>query len=275
MLDSEGIAKMETEATTDARGVAIIPPILTRTIRDNSFGFQPAEMAAWFGTLRMAQRLKKSDLEILPEAQFPLFMDSPKSCRGRAFTLRGQLRRLTPRTIDPSAESYGLKTVYDAYILMRDSGSQVVHVVAVSAEVGLPNPEADGVEPPDVEMTGYFFKLEGYTAKGKSGKGELGVTALFLAGKIQYIPEPDIVSRATEMTPWLTWIGLGVCCGVTVLVWHFQIADTRFRGTRSYQLTALPVRASFEGVEVKTVQESLQEMQDFARTSSPETGLTS
>lgn len=268
MLDSDGIAKMEKEATTDARGVAIIPPNLTRTIRDDRFGVQSSEMAAWFGTLRMAQRLKKSDLEKLPEAQFPLFMDSPQSCRGRAFTLRGRLRRLTPFAIDPSAESFGLKTVYDAWISTRDSGNQMVHVVAVSAEVGLPNPEKDGVEPPDVEMTGYFFKREGYAAKGKSGAGELGVTALFLAGKIQYIPEQDIVSHASEMTPWLTWIGLGVCCGVTVLVWHFQIADARFRGTRSYQLTTLPVRASFEGVEVKTVQESLQEMQDFARTSS-------
>ena len=275
MLDSEGIKDMETATTTDVTGVPVVPPVLTRTIRDDRLGVLSTEMAAWFGTLRMAQRLKKSDMQILPEAQFPLFMDSPQSCRGKAFTLRGRLRRLTPFTIDQSSQSFGLKTAYDAWISTHDSGNQLVHVVAVSAESGLPNPEAAAVESPDVEMTGYFFKREGYAAKGKKGEGELGITALFLAGKIQRIPPQNIVSRASEMTPWLTWIGIGVCCGVTLLVWHFQMADNRFRATRCHQLTTLPVRGSFDGLEVKTIQESLQEMQDYARTSSPDTGLIS
>ncbi len=275
MLDSEGIKDMESVPTTDFNGVPVVPPVLTRTIVDDRLGVLSTEMAAWFGTLRMAQKLKRSDMEVLPEAQFPLFMDSPQSCRGKAFTLRGRLRRLTPFAIDQSTQSFGLKNAYDAWISTHDSGKQLVHVVAVSAESGLPNPEVAGVEAPDVEMTGYFFKREGYAAKGKKGEGELGITALFLAGKIQRIPPQTIVSRATEMTPWLTWIGIAVCCGVTVLVWQFQMADSHFRSTRTHQLTTLPVRASFDGLEVKTIQESLQEMQDYARTTSPDTGLIS
>ena len=275
MLDSEGIKEMESVQTTDFNGVPVVPPVLTRTISDDRLGVLSTEMAAWFGTLRMAQKLKKSDMQILPEAQFPLFMDAPQSCRGKAYTLRGQLRRLTPFTIDQSTQSFGLKNAFDAWISTHDSGNQLVHVVAVSAESGLPNPEATGVEAPDVEMTGYFFKREGYAAKGKTGDPTLAVTALFLAGKIRRIPPQTIVSRASEMTPWLTWIGIGVCVGVTVLVWQFQLADSRFRATRTHQLTTLPVRASFEGLEVKTIQESLQEMQDYARTNSPDTGLIS
>jgi hypothetical protein len=273
MLDREGVKDMESVKTTDFNGVPVVPPILTRTISDDRLGVLSTEMAAWFGTLRMAQKLTRSDMEILPAAQFPLFMDSPQSCRGKAFTLRGRLRRLTPFAIDQSPQSFGLKTAYDAWISTHDSGNQLVHVVSVSAESGLPNPEAAGVEPPDVEMTGYFFKREGYAAKGKKGDGELGITALFLAGKIQRIPPQSKVSRASEMTPWLTWIGIAVCCGVTVLVWQFQLADSRFRTTRTHQLTALPVRASFDDLHVKTIQESLQEMQDYARTTSPDTGL--
>ncbi len=275
MLDSEGVKDMESIVTTDFNGVPVVPPFLTRTISDDRLGVLSTEMAAWFGTLRMAQKLKKSDMQILPDAQFPLFMDSPQSCRGKAFTLRGRLRRLTPFTIDQSSQTFGLKNAYDAWISTHDSGNQLVHVVAVSAESGLPNPEAAGVESPDVEMTGYFFKREGYAAKGKKGDPTLGITALFLAGKIHRIPSENIVSRASEMTPWLTWIGIGVCCGVTVLVWQFQLADSRFRATRTHQLTTLPVRASFDGLEVKTIQESLQEMQDYARTTSPDTGLIS
>ena len=275
MLDRDGIAKMESAVQTDVAGVAVVPPMLTRTIRDDVLGVLSTEMAAWFATLRMSQKLKKSDLQTLPQAQFTLFMDSPQSCRGRAFTLRGRLRRLTPFAIDQSSQSFGLKTAYDAWISTRDSGNQLVHVVAVSADAGLPNPELDGVEAPVVEMTGYFFKREGYAAKGKTGDGELELTALFLAGRIQYLPPQELVSRASEMTPWLTWIGIGVCCGVTVLVWQFQISDRRFRGSRTHQLTSLPVRATFDDIEVRTVHEALQEMQDYARSTSPDTGLIS
>ncbi len=273
LLDQEGIAEMESSVQTDVTGVPVIPAVLTRTIRDDVIGVLSSEMAAWFGTLRMSKNLKRSDLQTLPEAQFTLFMDSPESCRGRAFTLRGRLRRLTPFAIDQSSQSFGLKSAYDAWISTRDSGNQLVHVVAVSADAGLPNPELDGVEAPDVEMTGYFFKREGYAAKGPAGDGELGLTALFLASKIHYLPPQKFVSRAAEMTPWMLWIGIGVCCGVVVLVWQFQIADSRFRETRTHQLTALPVRASFENIEVRTIHEALQEMQDYARSSSPDTGL--
>lgn len=273
MLDRQGIAEMESDVPVDITGPAVVPALLTRTIRDDVIGVLSSEMAAWFGTLRMSQKLKKSDLATLPEAQYSLFMDSPHSCRGRAFVLRGQLRRLTPVAINQSSQSFGLKTAYDAWISTRDSGNQLVHVVAASADDGLPNPEADGVDAPDVEMTGYFFKREGYAAKGKTGEGELGLTALFLAGRIQYLPPQTIVSRASEMTPWLTWIGLGVCGCVLVLVWQFQIADTRFRESRSHQLTVLPVRASFENVEVQTVHEALREMQEYARSTTPDAGL--
>ncbi len=110
MLDSEGIKDMESAATTDINGVPVVPPVLTRTIQDDRLGVLSTEMAAWFGTLRMAQKLKKSDMHILPEAQFPLFMDSPQSCRGKAFTLRGQLRRMTPFAIDQSSQTFGLKS---------------------------------------------------------------------------------------------------------------------------------------------------------------------
>ncbi|MBC7967405.1 MAG: hypothetical protein H7Z17_15935 [Fuerstia sp.] len=273
LLDKEGIAEMESSVQTDVTGAAIVPAVLTRTIRDDVLGVLSSEMAAWFGTLRMSKNLTTSKLQSLPEAQYTLFMASPQSCRGRAFTLRGRLRRLTPFAIDQSSQSFGLKSAYDAWISTRDSGNQLVHVVAVMADPGLPNPEVDGVAAPDVEMTGYFFKREGYAAKGSTGEPELGLTALFLAGRIQYLPPQKFVSRAAEMTPWMLWIGIGVCCGVVVLVWQFQIADSRFRETRTHQLTTLPVRASFDDIEVRTIHEALQEMQDYARSSSPDTGL--
>ena len=75
------------------------------------------------------------------------------------------------------------------------------------------------------------------------------------------------------MNPWLTWIGIGVCCGVLVLVWQFQVADSIFRGTRMHQLTALPVKPSFDDVESVTIHQVLHEMQEAALRSAPDASL--
>jgi hypothetical protein len=62
---------------------------------------------------------------------------------------------------------------------------------------------------------------------------------------------------------------------VVFLIWQFQTSDHEFRGTRTYQLTNPPVRPTFDGVDAVTVSEALQQMQDNARSNSPDTTLLS
>jgi hypothetical protein len=273
MIDRAGAAQMESASSTNRSGSSDVPEKLTREIRDDVIGVLSSEAEAWFGTLRLAEKISETDQRSLPEGQFSLFMDSPQSCRGMAFTIRGRLRRLIKAPLPPSAETFGVKSAYDAWISTRDSGNQLVHVVALSADPGLPLKEHTGKNPPDVELTGYFFKREGYAAQGSDGKGDLALAPLLLAGRIRYLPPQTVVTRADEMNPWLTWIGVGLCLGVFVLIWQFHSSDNVFRGTRSHQLTALPVKASFEGVEAITIQQVLLEMQENAQHASPDTSL--
>lgn len=270
MIDREGAAQMESSATTSANATDV-PVKLTRSIRDDVIGVLSSETEAWFSTLRLAGKIPPQNN--FPEGQFSLFMDSPQTCRGKAFTIRGRLRRLTREPLAASAETFGVRSVFDAWISTNDSGNQLVHVVAMTADPGLPLTVHTGKNPPDVEITGYFFKREGYGAKGKDGKGDLALTPLILAGRIQHLLPGVVVTRADEMNPWLTWIGIGVCCGVALIVWQFQASDKVFRETRTHQLTTLPVRPSFDGVESITIQQVLRDMQEDAKQNTPDTSL--
>ncbi len=273
MIDKAGARAMETPVVPEGVGPGVVPEILTKTIRDDVIGVLSSETAAWIGTLRFAERIQSEDHAALPEGQFALFMDSPQSCRGRAFTIRGRLRRLTKAPLPANAETFGIRSAFDAWVSTRDSGNQLIHVVALNADPGLPLTEHTGKAAPDVELTGYFFKREGYASLGKGGTGDLALTPMILAGRIRYLPPESLVSRADDMNPWLTWIGIGICCGILILVWQFQVSDSKFRGTRTHQLTVAPVKPSFEGVESVTIRQVLREMEESAQTSTPATSL--
>ncbi len=273
MIDLAGAAAMEALAVPKNGGPGIVPEILTRTIRDDVIGVLASETAAWFGTLRFAESIRADDARALPVGRFALFMDSPQSCRGRAFTIRGQLRRLVKAPLPPRLATFGIRTVYDAWISSSDSGNQLLHIVALSADPGLPLTENTGATAPAVELTGSYFKREGYSAHGPGGAGELALTPLILAGRIRFVPPQIRVSRASQMIPWLTWIGIAICSAVLIIVWQFQFSDSVFRGTRAHQLTVLPVRLSFEGVESVTIQQLLREMEETAQRSTANASL--
>jgi len=273
MIDKAGARAMESPVVPEDVGPGVVPEILTKTIRDDVIGVLSSETAAWIETLRFAERIRSDGHAALPDGQFALFMDSPQSCRGRAFAIRGRLRRLTRGPLPANAETFGFRSAYDAWISTRDSGNQLIHVVALNADPGLPVTEHTGKAAPEVELTGYFFKREGYAALGKGGAGDLALTPMILAGRIRDLPSEALVSRADEMNPWLTWIGIGLCCGILILVWQFQVSDNNFRGTRTHQLTVAPVKPSFEGVEAVTIHQVLREMEETAQTSTPATSL--
>ena len=201
-----------------------------------------------------------ADRKLASDGRFALFMDSPETCRGKAWTIRGKLRKMN--RVQDDANSFGLKTLYDAWISLPDSGNQLVHVVAVAADAGLPLKSSGGTTSPEIELTGYFFKREGYIRSGTDGLGDVGLAPLLLAGRIQrYQPLTAERNEAEALTPWLGWLSLVVVVCVGIAVLQFRASDAVFRRTRVHQLTMLPVRVSFDGVHAVTVAESLQQLE--------------
>lgn len=273
MIDRQGAAQMEAGPPQSSSTAGDVPAKLTQMIRDDVLGILSSETEAWLGTLRLAKNLTPTQKQLLPEGQYASFMDAPQVCRGKAYVIRGTLRRLIQAPLPTGAEDYGIRSAFEAWISTRDSGNQLVRVIALSAS-GLPEGEL-GKSGPAVEVAGFFFKRQGYEAKGKDGKGVIMLAPLILSARITALPPRVVESYSEKMYPWLTAIGICICGGVIFLIWQFQMSDHLFRGTRTFQLTNPPVRPSFDGVNAVTVPEALQQMQDNARSNSPDTTLLS
>jgi len=272
-IDKAGAAAMEARTETPA-GLDDAPNSLTRDVRDDVLGVLTEENDAMLGTLRLSEKVLRDRFHEMPEARYAVMMDSPEACRGKPFALHGRLRRLTRAQLPRSANRYGIKSAWEAWISTADSGNQLIHVLALSADPELPVTEATGRNAPEVELAGYFFKREGYAAKGRDGTGALALAPLIIADRIHQTVPRIMTSRADELNPWLTWIATAICLAVVALIWRFQQADHQFRGTRTHQFTQPPVRPSFDGVSSVSVNEVLHEMEEHARIGVPDTSLT-
>ncbi len=254
----------DTVVPTLAAGVLTMPDELLRTIRDDVIGVNADEAVAYYAALKMAALIKPEAAEKLPGGSFALFMDAPNASRGKAFTIDGQLRRLT--AMNRAVNEFGVGTLYDAWVTTADSGDRLLHVVAMTADESLKPAESYGKNPPDVRFTGYFFKREGYATRDS-----VSVAPLFLTATLQRIPEPvALATRSDQLTPYLGWLAVAVCAGIAFVMWSFLVSDSRNQQSRIRQLTRLPSSASFDGVSSVSVNETLHQLEaDATRAESP------
>jgi hypothetical protein len=264
------IAESDPLSGNTGANVPRVPKDLLKTVKDDVIGVYSSESKAYYATLKMASLLAGKKPNMLPKAAFALFMDSPNGSRGIAWRVEGRLRRLAE--IKERPNPYGGGKVYDAWITTADSGDQLVHVVAMSADETLkqmlprqssrqriqtqPVVEFTKENSPDVRFSAYFFKREGYASR----KG-VSLAPLLLAGTLHEIPEVVITStRAEQLTPYLGWLTMGICATVAFVWCSFVMSDAAHSHTRAHALTRLPAYASFENVTAKTIAETLSDL---------------
>ena len=266
VIDRAGAAAFEAGPTAPSSDTSEdAPATLTQNVRDDVLGISSSETSSLYGTLKLAQKVFPQKFRQFPEASYPVVMNAPETCRGKPFLIRGKLRRLTAAPLPPNANSWGIRSVWDAWISTSDSGNRLVHVLALSADAGLPVTESTGSKAPEIELGGYFFKREGYAARGKDGTGDLAHAPLFLTDRIRTIPAVVVVSRAEELRPWLTW-GAGLLgLAVVAIICAFSYSDKLFLNTRAHQLTLQTFRPEFDNVVAVTIQQSLAAMEQHAQ----------
>jgi hypothetical protein len=208
MIDRAGAAQMEATLPENTNGVNNVPFNLTRTIRDDVLGVLSTESDAWFSTLRMAQKITSEQRSRIPGGTVCALYGCSSVLPRQGFHDSGPTAATGQSSSSQKRGDLRSSSAYDAWISTRDSGNQLMHVVALSADSGLPLREELGSNGPDVELAGYFFKREGYAAKGVDGQGDLALTPLILAGRLRYLPPRSLVTRADEMNPWLMWVGI-------------------------------------------------------------------
>ena len=238
-----------------------LPEELRDVIRDNVIGVTAEEWRAWGVSLSYAEELQKQNKKETPvdlrTAKYALLMGAPDHCRGRPWTVTGALRRMTRETTHHS--KLGPIKVVDAWLTLPDSGDGLVHVISRSANGDLEFLDDYGKDPPQVTLTGYFFKREAYASQAETG---LSIAPLFLADSISEVPQPAATARRSDqLTPWLSWLALGVCGAIVVVVWSFMLSDAAHKRQRTHALTRLPPSPSFDGVDAESPREMLQHME--------------
>lgn len=265
VLDKNEVARLDrlsrqTSKDTAAPGISV-PAALLQPVQDDVIGIQAKEWDACYACLQLAAKPATQGAGAIPSGHYAVFMDSPEYCRGRLWSIHGTLRRLV--RFRSRAESFGTSSLYDAWLSLPDSGSQLVHVIAAELGDGLIVSEDDEQFGQQVHLTGFFFKREGYAKTGADGRGDIGLTPLLVAGRIQLWQPPSVVfDHGTRITPWLGWLAAVVTTCMLGLLWQFQISDSLFRRTRTHQLMSLPVKVPFESVESVTVSETLRQMEE-------------
>ena len=233
----------------------VVRPELLRDVRDGTFGIYEAETEAYFVALKLA-----TDLDVPEDAtggSFALFMDASDSCRGKAYRITGQLRRLSEgrKVENPFG---GVMTLHDAWLTTSDSGDQLVHAIIQSKDDSLKPVELLKDNAPAVWFSGFFFKREAYATEA-----DVNVSPLFLAGRLQKVPPPTIVTtRSEQVTKYLVWLAVGICTVVGLMFWSFSISDSSNQNSRIRQLTKLPATASFEGVTAVSISETLHNLEE-------------
>ena len=258
-LDAAAARRFESsQAQSDSQ--SRIPLELRGSIRDDVIGVHSTESDAYYVALRVAEKLPRSESKEATPASYALFMDAPEMCRGRIWRITGEIRRI--ENVQSAANAFGVNSLYDVWLSTPDSGNQLVHLIASSVDQRIAAALSRGQQSIPVEAAGVYFKREGYRRAGDDGSGDIGLTPLLLCGRVRYLtPQVAVATRAEELTPWLGWFAATLGAGVLLILWRFSASDRIFRTTRTHQLTALPVRPGFAGVEAQSVSDSLRKME--------------
>lgn len=252
-------ARIDIETAADLT----IPKSDLKSVRDHTLGVRASEIPSYYATLKFARELSPIDMqEKARDIPYTMLMAEPWLHRGKLVSIEGRLRRLVP--IPANANQVGVDQLYDAWVFTKDSGSSPVHVVCSAVPADLQPANLYSNNPPEVKLSGYFFKTQGYQSVG-DGKREatLHIAPLVLAGSISHIPAVVTKTRdvASEMVPWLTWFALGTGGVLTLVLWNFAASDWAFRHTRAHGLLqpeATPV--DFHGVDALSTDEMLHQL---------------
>jgi hypothetical protein len=228
---------------------------ILRRVKDNTLGIRHDESDAYYKLLEHTRRVAASDLEQAgaTDVLYINLMTQPDRFRGQPVTIHGDLWRLYEFQAGPNP--YGFETLYEAWIFTADSGRNPYRVVLTSLPRDLE--PGENIRKP-VQVTGYFFKREGYASSGG-----MHVAPTLLAQRVVPFRRTDAAPSTDAIVPYM--IGLISAIGLSFLVTlaSFAISDRRASKAALLREANAPT-PSFDGIvagPMLTVEESLRRME--------------
>lgn|GEM_PF-3692012 len=186
------------------------------------------EAPAFYALLKKISKVSSEELqkEVQPPVSYSVLNEFAENYRGTIFRLRGTIRLC--REI-PSGRGlqrrYGLEHLYEAWLTTMDSGNRFYRVVFTELPRGLLTSEEpfDPSEPVDVQVTGYFFKIQGYSTSSEQ-KG----APLLLTRSPVLVPVIDSRRGDLGLVPYIVVFVVVIAGAVSLTVWRYRKSDREF-----------------------------------------------
>ena len=235
-----------------------VAPHLLESVSDSTLGIRTHEAGALYYLLAKAAAIPQNVLEqsAKPVPPFVVLMTESPRYRGQLMTVKGQLKRLTPLSIDENP--YGIQTLYEGWFFSKDSGTHPWRVLCTKLPEGIPK-GTDLKTLPAVQITGYYFKKYGYP----SVAGKLQTAPLLIARQIRWFPP------ATTETPssagavkYIVAIFLVISTALAFLIWRFSLSDQQFARSRTAKLIEPPdiSMESLKDIQTVNIDDALKQM---------------
>jgi len=235
-----------------------VDPQILQPISDSTLGIRDHEAGALYYMLAKAASIPQNVLEqsAEPAPPFVVVMTESPQYRGQLMTVKGQLKRLTPLTIDDNA--YGVQTLYEGWFFSKDSGVHPWRVLCSQLPKGIPQ-GTDLQTMPTVQITGYYFKKYGYP----SVAGKLQTAPLLIARQIRWFPpSTSETTSSTGAIKYIVTLFLIISTALAFLIWRFSLSDQEFARSRTAKLIERP-DISMEGlkdIQTVNIEDALKQM---------------
>ncbi len=213
-----------------------VDPQIMQPVTDSTLGIRAHEADTLYYLLAKAASIPQNVLEKSAETAppFVVVMTESPEYRGKLMTVKGQLKRLTPLTIDEN--SFGIQTLYEGWFFSKDSGTHPWRVLCTQLPDGIPQ-GTDLNNMPAVQITGYYFKKYGYP----SVAGKLQTAPLLIARQIRWFP--PVMTENTSSTgaiKYIVTLFLVISTALAFLIWRFTLSDQKFARSRTAKLIHRP-----------------------------------
>jgi len=235
-----------------------VAPQLLESVSDSTLGIRTHEAGTLYYLLAKAAAIPQNVLEQSAEPVPPfvvLMTDSPRY-RGQLMTVKGQLKRLTPLSIDKNP--YGIQTLYEGWFFSKDSGAHPWRVLCTKLPKGIPQ-GTDLKKLPAVQVTGYYFKKYGYP----SAAGKLQTAPLLIARQIRWFPPVTTENTSSAgAIKYIVAIFLVISTALAFLIWRFSLSDQQFARSRTAKLIEPPdiSMESLKDIQTVNIDDVLNQM---------------
>jgi len=257
--------------TCGQTGIALNPHLF-ETVEDRELGATYNELPAYHAILRHVAGVNQNALaRNAQQVAYTVLMHNPDHFRGNVITIEGRLGSL--KRLPASEVEGSLKELYEAWIVTPGSGKDPYRVVVSELPAGL-EPQDMYDRPPEVWVTGYFFKIQKYEVEQREDIPRYHYAPLLLAKRLERVDREGTAVNGRGLAPYVVGFALLMGGLLIVTLWRFSNGDKKFAEThlKRFDATQKEDVSELNGLEPSPNTEEF--FRQLSESPPPETDMT-